>query len=701
MILGPIKPPRDELQSLIVRLGVTAAVVLLLALSAVAVSALWGFDRDIQPELLRKVDTLGDALEGDLQRVVDARIPLAELLGLSAFFDDAVRDNDELSYVALTDARGRLIAASSGLAHALGHGSSGVGVGGGGSAALPHDAMPVSERLRAVDRITAEVDTFIPVGHYLDLGSLIKARDGTVMAILHLGVPDTLVARRLKDIIADVGVSLFVAIVITLEVLSVLMALLVRRPLAQLRWVFSQRVVNGNGTGAPRHELDRLVAAAEGLIRHIQERAARVSLEGGGSFASSSVAVERPTLRRPEWVHIRLPLFVYLLGVELVRSYLVIYITQFYEPMPGLSREVVISLPAISWCLAVFLATPLAVALGRRFSARTLFVIGCIPTIIASVLMAVAQDMTDLILLRALIGLGTGTVTFSAIVYITENAPEGELARGMATYVGASMAGGLGGTAFGAILADRIGFRPTFDVIAVVVALSALVAWFMLPADKLIHVDKAKAKVTWRQMASVVFDRQVLSLSLLSTLPTRIILYGAFTFLLPLLLTGMGIGQSTIGQIMMCYFVAMVVLSPVISAQADRFNCHLQLLIAGGIVSGLAAMMVGNGGDGWEVLAGVILIGIGQAMVTTTQFSVIPSLMAKQCARFGQASVTSTVRTMERFAALIGPTLMSVASGIYGFGGAIWWLGVGTLAATGMLWLMQPPRRAALKAGTA
>ena len=694
MILGPIKPPRDELQSLIVRLGAIAAVVLLLALSAVALSALWVFDRDIQPELLRKVDTLGDALEGDLQRVVDARIPLAELLGLSTFFDDEVRDNDELSYVALTDARGRLIAASSGLAQALGHGSSGAG---GGSAVLPHDAMPVSERLRAVDRIAAEVDTFVPVGHYLDLGSLIKARDGTVMAILHLGVPDTLVARRLKDIIADVGVSLFVAIVITLEVLSVLMALLVRRPLAQLRWVFSQRVVNGNGNGvgAPRHELDRLVAAAEGLIRHIQERAAQVSLEGGGSFTSSSVAVEKPTLRRPEWVHIRLPLFVYLLGVELVRSYLVIYITQFYEPIPGLSREVVISLPAISWCLAVFLATPLAAALGRRFSARALFIMGCVPTVIASVLMAVAQDMTDLIVLRALIGLGTGTVTFSAIVYITENAPEGELARGMATYVGASMAGGLGGTAFGAILADRIGFRPTFDVIAAVVVVSALVAWFMLPAGRLTRVDKTKAKVTWRQMASVVFDRQVLSLSLLSTLPTRIILYGAFTFLLPLLLTGMGIGQSTIGQIMMCYFVAMVVLSPIIAAQADRFNCHLQLLIAGGIVSGLAAMMVGNGGDGWEVLAGVILIGIGQAMVTTTQFSVIPSLMAKQCTRFGQASVTSTVRTMERFAALIGPTLMSVASGIYGLGGAIWWLGIGTLVATAILWLMQSHKRVA------
>lgn len=684
MILGSSQSPRDELQSLIVRLGVTAAVVLLLALSTLALSALWVFDRDIQPELTRKVETVGDALEGDLQRVVDARIPLAELMGLSTYFDDAVRDNSELSYIALTDARGRLIAASSALAQALGHAA------GSAAATLPFDAGPVAERLRAVERIAA--DTFEPVGHFLDMAVPIKARDGSMVALLHLGVPDTLVARQLQDIIADVGVSLFVAIVMTLEVLSVLMALLVRRPLAQLRTVFTQRVVNGKSAIQPRHELDRLVMAAEALIRHIQERAAKVSVEGG--LSTWSPAAEKPAIGRPEWVQIRLPLFVYLLGVELVRSFLVLYISEFYEPMAPFSREFIISLPAISWCLAVFLATPLAAWVGRRVSARALFVMGCIPTIVASVLMGFAQCMTDLIILRAIIGLGTGTVTFAAIVYITENAPEGELARGMAAYVGASMAGGLGGTAFGAILADRIGFRMTFEVIAAAVAAAAVVAWYMLPADKLCRVDKTRTKTSWRQMASVVFDRQVLSLSVLSTLPTRIILYGAFNFLLPLLLNAMGIGQSTIGQIMMCYFVAMVVLAPVISLQADRYNCHLQLLIAGGVISGLAAMMVGTGSDGWEVLAGVILIGIGQAMVTTTQFSVIPTLMAKQCERVGQASVTSTVRTMERFAALIGPTLMSVASGLFGYGGAIWWLGVGTLAATGMLWLSQPRRQA-------
>lgn len=686
MILAPPPSPRDELHSLILRLGITAAVVLLLALSALALSALWVFDNDVQPELTRKVDALGDALEADLQRVVDARIPLAELMGLSPYFDDAVRDNGELSYVALTDAHGRLIAASSALAQALGHS-------GGGGAAGPWsgDAGPIADRLRAVERINPDV--FAPVGQFLDMAVLIRARDGTPVAILHLGVPDTLIARQLQDIVADVGVSLFVAIVITLEVLSVLMALLVRRPLAQLRAVFTLRMVNGKSAMQPRHELDRLVLAAEALIRSIQERAAQASIEG--SLSSWLPSGEKPASGRPEWVQIRLPLFAYLLAVELVRSFLVIYITQFYEPMPMFSREFVISLPAISWCLAVFLATPLAAAIGRHVSARALFVIGCIPTVIASALMGFAQDMTDLIILRAIIGLGTGTVTFAAIVYITENAPEGELARGMAAYVGASMAGGLGGTAFGAILADRIGFRMTFEVIAVAVAVSAVIAWAMLPSDRLCRIDKDRAgRTTWRQMLSVVFDRQVLSLSLFSTLPTRIILYGAFNFLLPLLLTGMGIGQSTIGQIMMCYFVAMVVLSPVISAQADRYNCHLQLLIAGGIISGLAAMMVGTGSDGWEVLAGVILIGIGQAMVTTTQFSVIPTLMAKQCARVGQASVTSTVRTMERFAALIGPTLMSLASGLYGFGGAIWWLGVGTLAATGLLWLSQPHRTA-------
>lgn len=226
MILKPILWPGDELRSLIFRLAIVAMVVLLLTLSAVALSALWVFDRDIRPELLRKAQTLGDMLEGNLQRAVDAGLPLAELPGVSAFFDDAVRDNDELRYVALTDARGHLIGASSGLAQALGRDASGPVAPGG---TLTLDIVPVAERLRAVDRIADDAGTFVAAGDYLDVASIMTGQDGAIVAILHLGVPDTLVAQRFQDIVADVGVALLVAIIVTLEVLGVLMVLLVRR----------------------------------------------------------------------------------------------------------------------------------------------------------------------------------------------------------------------------------------------------------------------------------------------------------------------------------------------------------------------------------------------------------------------------------------------------------------------------------------
>ncbi|MEI7610110.1 MAG: MFS transporter, partial [Rhodospirillaceae bacterium] len=167
---------------------------------------------------------------------------------------------------------------------------------------------------------------------------------------------------------------------------------------------------------------------------------------------------------------IRLALFVYLLGAELVRPFLVFFIDELYTPAFPFGHDVAIGLPYLSWGLAVIAATTFGTVLNHRFSPRTVFVAGCGLAVAASLLMAVATTLYQVILFRALTGAATGIVTLAALIFVTQNAPAKGQARSMAAFVGASVAGSIGGSALGGILAGVAGYRPVFLVIAAVIA---------------------------------------------------------------------------------------------------------------------------------------------------------------------------------------------------------------------------------------
>ena len=453
-------------------------------------------------------------------------------------------------------------------------------------------------------------------------------------------------------VMLDAMVSVFVSLVVASEVLSA--------------W---------NGLAAPRPGSGLAAAVARGF-----------GLRGlaGGAPAAAGQAAGREVSR------IRLALFVYLLGAELVRPFLVFFIDELYTPAFPFGHDVAISLPYLSWGLAVIAATTFGNVLNHRFSPRTVFVAGCGLAVAASLLMAAATTLYQVILFRALIGAATGIVTLAALVFVTQNAPAKGQARSMAAFVGASVAGSIGGNALGGILAGAAGYRPVFLVIAAVIAGAAALGLCLLPATR---DHKAGLNLgSGRATLAILLKWRVAALSLLLIVPGRIVIYGVFSFVLPQLLNRMGIGPSLTGHIMMSYFLVMAALSPLVSRHSDRFQCHPLMLGLGAGLSGLSAMTMAVGGNGWVELAAVMLLGLGQAAVGTSQYAVAGVLFRDLAARYGMGALTSAFRIVEMTSAVVAVPLISVGSGLFGGGRAVFGLGVATVAGALIGALLLVPR---------
>ncbi|WP_439813791.1 MFS transporter [Zavarzinia sp. CC-PAN008] len=619
------------------KLVALASVLVIAAIACLSIYAIQVFERGLTPEVAAKLTAIADDAADDFSRAASLGIPLDKLPGVADYLDTVRASHGELRYVALVDGQGRLI-----------H----------GRGSLPR-AYPAN----------AAAGQLVANGADLDLAAPLKDGAGAV----HLGVDGRLVETLHNEILYDTLITMFVAVLVALEVLFLLTAVTVSRSLSLL-----VRLVERVGSGdfshvvarRSRDEIGRLIAAANRLVLRVHER-------GPAAQAPRPIVASRAG-------DVRLPLFVFFFAIELGRPFFPVYVQSLYTPIPWLSEQTAIALPMTLWVVVMLIATPYGSALDRRFGARQVLIAGMVPAAIGSAMVGLASSFWELLFWRCVVAAGFGLVTVAGLTFVALAAETGKRARGMSVFVGASTAASVCGTAIGGILADRIGYSATFLVAAGVIAFALFLTTVLLDADQS-GSDAAKKKVTWAQFAGILLAGRVLLVVLFSAVPARLMLTGFLFYMSPLYLTELGYSESEIGRFMMSYFLCMLVVSPLVSTLADRFGTHRLLMLAGGLASAAGALAYGMGHSLWLLLGGTILVGLGQAMVTTPQLALIPDLFREQCERYGLSTVIAVFRIVERIGSIAGPLVMAALATALGFAEASSILGWIMLGATAML----------------
>ncbi|PWC83847.1 MFS transporter permease [Azospirillum sp. TSH100] len=702
---------RDPITALVLRLTIVTVAVLLLAAGAASWLALRSFDPLFQPELARKAQTVGGLIVAQIDRGLGVGIPLDRMAGLDALLSAEVGRHDDIAYIAVTDPDGRIVAAA---------GSPLDGLDG-------HAAVPAGRLGGPADGRLAR--GFVDVAQPLAVGGQGGGQGGWPGAsagMLHLGIDAAFLAKASTDLALDVLSVVIVSVLLIFEVLQLVVNLAMRRALT-LR-LLADRVEEGDFRAALpqasdpaettgdravesglRAALDRVNDRHAGLAAQVAELRRRLgaddprvgraeaglaALAGRFRFREAGAA-EPPPLNL---VFLRLPVFLFCLSEELSRPFLPAYAKSFAGELPWLTPDMVVSLPITLFMLVWALSQPGGARLSERWGRARSFTIGALLGAVSLALTAGAGSLYELMLWRCLTALGYGLVLITAQGIVVDHTTPRNQAAGMAMFIGALLAAGVCGPVGGGIIADRIGFRATFLLGAVLALGAGLSVSLLLLRGRSTarRPDGAGMRPALGSALPLFRDLRFSALMVLSAIPTKIAATAFLFCLVPLMLTADGASKAEIGRVQMMYFVAFILVSPLAAGLSDRWQARRGFIAAGGIGTLASCLPILVTQAPWGAPLAISLFGLSQALVGAPQLTLV-----SQIARDGGLPETAAIgwyRLIERLGGALGPVAAMGVAVATSYREAM--LGIGLLCGASALlfWILFRTRRPAAPA---
>lgn len=663
----------DSSRPLLIRLFAVAVLMLVLPMAVLSWRALGAFEQTIKPEMDRKAAAIGRDVTAQVDRAVRYGIPLGQLVGVDDFFAPLLESNPEIRYLAITDDLGRVLflrGAEAGLLE-------------------PHYRVADPDLGGADGRVSS-------IGAFVDLTLPVEAR-GTVQGFVHVGFAEDYVASRLTDILYDVGVVLAVALIVAFEILLFVVSFNITGPLKRVGLVaekaghgdFSQipGVVSGDEVGrfvrAVGATIRRLDERYRGLAAHMDEvRAAHFDRSAAERVGEIQARINAQFRFAPQGkpgilferraVDIRLALFLFVFAEELSRSFLPLYAGQMAPSLAGLGIEMVMALPIALFMACTALASPMGGRLAERLGARRLFLWGMVPALFGHFMSGLAQGAFDLVLWRAVTGIGYAVVTMACQSYMADAVREDSRAQGLGAFLGAVLTAGLCGTVMGGVLAERFGFRIPFFVSAGLVLLAGALVWRLMAGTALAAADPAPPPRLLRLLRNWRFS----VLMAFAAVPAKMALTGFVFFLVPVALMRAGWTVGEIARLMVLYPLVMALVTPLAARLSDRLGWGVGLVAMGGLVGGIGLLAPLVLPGPWALAVGIVALALSQGLSATPLLSMLADVCWTEYRAMGRTNVLGFMRFIERLGSTAGPLLAAGFLAAWGVGGAMLALGV-------------------------
>lgn len=659
-------------------IGITLAL-LVLTTGIISRAALGAFEREVLPGMGREATSIGAAMATQLEHAMAMGVPPDRLLGLEDFFESTIASRPAIQRIQLTIAGVDHVASRSG-------------------------------------QVQRRQDILVPV----------QGPDGPV-GTLRLGVNPSRLERSATDSKWDIAIVLLVALLATVEVLVIASEHMIGVPL-RLAQTLTGRVAAGDWTvRAQPMGLDaagRFLSRLNALVRRMNERrrhvgwlAAEVSREVPSARAAVGDALERlsgirfarealETLPLPRSPAIaRGPLFLFLFAEQLSTSFIPIYAKAVREPGAWVPEALAGGLPIAVFAGMIAVASPFGAALVGRLGARLVLALGCVPAMAGYALAAGAASIEAFTLARAVSAMGYALITIACQAYLVAAAAEpgsssrvpghNKTGRNMAVFVMAAMTGAVCGTAIGAVLADRIGYRGTFVASATMTAVAGLLA--------IRTMDRAAGQRTAKAMGGHAGDFRLamrtprfVGLLVFAAVPAKLVLTGFVFYICPLFLLAMDNTQPEIGRQVMLYALTMLLTIRAGAWAADRLAAAATSIAFAGVATGAGLLLTLVLPGAVAIPVAIVITGLSQGLASAPMLAVVPETCPALAEQLGLPTLYGYVRFGERMGSIAGPLLAAGIVAAFGFKAATVAIGMISIGATAAYWLLARRKEALL-----
>ncbi|ADZ90048.1 major facilitator superfamily MFS_1 [Marinomonas mediterranea MMB-1] len=652
-----------------------------------AVYTLVEFNFSVKPELLKKANAIAQGIHDDVDLAITAGVPFDQIRGMDAYLDDTISKYPELTFIAVTD--------NSDVLYSVGQVANLDNV---DNAAFEQNSArylnaSFGERLTVVaNELPMLLPSFLKGSDQQqdDVYRLDLENEGLANSAVYVGLSSTYVQSQLTDIFFDIAIVLVAVLLVCFEVVMVVVMFYISGPLEESESILKRQIagdfsVNENvpAHGAIGTFADRLNEDSKELQGRFSRLLSRLSTEQSKTMDNLRTIADKFKLqgrlgvKKGDIVDARIPLFVFSFAEELQKSFMPLFVAEFYEPNSWVSEDVMLGLPISVFMFVIAACTPFAAKWVDRWGQKPLFLLGLIPAIGGYLGCAFANDSVDIVISRGITALGYAVITISCQSYIAAVVTPENRAKGMAIFVGVLMTATMCGTALGAIIADRVGYQPVFLVSAALSCFAGLLAWRMFQGGVSGAKKAAGQKGGLKYLARNV---RFVAVVICCAIPAKIVLTGFLYFMVPLYLVSLDASQSEIGRIMMIYSLIIIPISPIASGIADKTKKMRELVVLGTILSGVILISLYGEASLLKILLAVTLMGIAHSILKAPLIACALEA-SENTPEVGRTEVLGILRTSERIGSVLGPIIVAFLLSFYDFGQAMAIVGVGIVAA--------------------
>ncbi len=292
--------------------------------------------------------------------------------------------------------------------------------------------------------------------------------------------------------------------------------------------------------------------------------------------------------------------FIFLFGINVSISFLPLHMADLYVPLFGLSKDMVMGLPISMEVTCAGLAIIFAGSWLDNRGWHEPFIVGLALVGVGFFYSSIAGDAVNFILSRGVVGLGYGLALMAGQGFVIGCTDKDSNATGLAQFFAGVYAGNICGGAAGAMLAERLGFRPVFVVGGIaVLSVIGYAILFLRPAMKkperppvapTPHApstppSEAHQGSKLALLVRFLFNRNILGLVLFSNIPYALAVVGFLNYFCPVYLNGLGSSQSNIGRVYIIYGICLIYVAPFltkfIKASKEKHSLALSGLLGG------------------------------------------------------------------------------------------------------------------------
>jgi predicted MFS family arabinose efflux permease len=591
--------------------------------------------KQIEAEMDQQIRVIGEVSTYPIENAINLDIPLDKIKGLEEYFSEISKKNPFVCYLAFADGKGNLYTSFQKKNCVRSEGS--------------------EERIRMTPKNTS------------------------TEAYLIVGADKAFTKNSFLDIFYDALIVLFIALLITFELLTFLINYKILHPLTLIRTSLEAIKKKDFTKGLYIKSLGSIGDFGEIYNRFLTSVSEKFYKAQNKFTASKNSKIteeleqykvkkpEEITLRKLESVsYIKVPLFIFIFAESLSISFLPIYSEILYEPIFGLSINILSSLPISIFMFIFTISMPVYSNFLNRYLSNTLFIFGSIITSAGLLSSALVSKLGPFIFSRIITALGYGMVLIATQTYIAHHTSSSERTRGMSLYISGFFSATLGGSAIGAILAQTLGFRGTFVLSSIVCFASTVFVYFYIQDKK--NVEKPIEKTAgFSTYLAILSNKAFLKLVLLVSLPSKMILTCSIYYITPVYLQSAGMSQSSIGRIIMIYGVFMTCLTPLTARYSDKTHNPLLFICVGSLLSGLSVFPLFYAPNFIGLAFSTAIMGLGHGLSNVSQTSIVFTLLNNECKRYGDQTVISTYRLLEFQGYVLGPIAGGFLLGKYGF----------------------------------